>query len=84
MNTYDLATDKLKRQVKRYSAIPEFSTKYDMVRAVQVFRTVFKNSDLRRQVLASSYEKDRLNKKTFFCWFLWHCKLHMESFVPYA
>ena len=70
MNTYDLATDKLKKQVKRYSAIPEFSTKYDMIQAVQVFRTVFKNSDLRRQVLASSYEEDRLNKRLFsagFC-----------------
>lgn len=67
---YDKATKKLVNQIKKIADIPDICAGYDMVQMVQKFRSVFKNEALRKQVLASSYEEDRLKQKNYsagFC-----------------
>lgn len=67
---YDLATKKLVEQAKNLSLPAEFSTKYDLVDTVKVFREAFKNPILRKQVLSQKYEKERVKQYRFsagFC-----------------
>lgn len=68
--SYDAATQKLIEQVRTSYLPAEFSTKYELGEMVARFRSAFKKTQLRRQVLNPSYEKERVAYERFsagFC-----------------
>lgn len=67
---YENATRELARRVGEIATPDEFKPKYDMVDMVYKFRAAFKSPDLRKSVLSSKYESQRVQNAQFsagFC-----------------